>query len=86
MVPVDLRKLELETPRLLLRPPRLEDFDAWASFMADEVAAKFVGGKQVRANAWRAFMMMCGCWQMTGIAMFSVIEKASGKWIGRVGP
>ena len=86
MVPVDLRKLQLETPRLLLRPPRLEDFDAWARFMADEVAAKFVGGKQVRANAWRAFMMMCGCWQMTGIAMFSVIEKSTGHWVGRLGP
>ena len=86
MVPTDIRNLQLETPRLLLRPPRLEDFDAWAKFLDDEVASKFIGGRQVRATAWRTFMGMCGCWHMTGIAMFSVIEKSTGQWIGRLGP
>jgi RimJ/RimL family protein N-acetyltransferase len=82
----DLNSLQLETPRLILRPPRLEDFDAWAAFLEDEVATKFVGGVQPRPLAWRAFMTMCGCWHMTGIAMFSVLEKSSGKWVGRMGP
>ena len=82
----DLHALQLETPRLILRPPRLEDFDAWALFLEDEVATKFIGGRQVRATAWRTFMGMCGCWYMTGVAMFSVIEKATGKWVGRLGP
>ncbi len=31
-------------------------------------------------------MCMCGAWNMTGVAMFSVIEKSSGKWVGRLGP
>ena len=31
-------------------------------------------------------MCMCGAWTMTGIAMFSVIEKSSGQWVGRLGP
>jgi RimJ/RimL family protein N-acetyltransferase len=82
----DLATLRLETPRLILRPPRMEDFDAWAAFLEDEVATKFIGGLQPRATAWRTFMCMCGAWTMTGIAMFSVIEKASGKWVGRLGP
>jgi RimJ/RimL family protein N-acetyltransferase len=82
----DLRNLQLETPRLILRPPRMEDFDAWASFLDDEVATRYIGGRQVRPMAWRTFMGMCGCWHMTGIAMFSVIEKSSGRWIGRLGP
>ena len=82
----DLRNLKLETPRLLLRPPRMEDFDAWALFLEDEEATRYIGGTQVRATAWRTFMGMCGCWHMTGIAMFSVIEKSSGKWVGRLGP
>ena len=83
---VDPDSLRIETPRLLLRPPRMEDFDAWAEFLADEEATRYIGGVQVRATAWRTFMGMCGCWHMTGIAMFSVIEKASGKWVGRLGP
>jgi RimJ/RimL family protein N-acetyltransferase len=82
----DLKTLQLQTPRLLLRPLRLEDFDAWAAFMDDEIATKFIGGRQARSTAWRSFMTMSGCWHMTGIAMFSVIEKATGKWVGRLGP
>lgn len=82
----DLATLQLQTPRLILRPPRLEDFDAWAAFQNDEENMRFIGGRQSRAMAWRTFMCMCGCWHMTGIAMFSVIEKATGKWVGRLGP
>jgi RimJ/RimL family protein N-acetyltransferase len=81
-----LPTVQLETPRLLLRPPRLEDFDAWAAFLDDEEATRFIGGRQPRATAWRTFMSMCGCWSMTGIAMFSVIEKSTSTWVGRLGP
>src|SRR5688572_6968063 len=81
-----LDTLRLETPRLILRPPHMDDFEAWATFLDDEVATKFIGGRQVRATAWRTFMCMCGAWSMTGVAMFSVVEKATGKWVGRLGP
>ena len=78
--------LRLETERLLLRPPAREDFDAWADFMADEDAARFLGGAQPRSVAWRGFLSMAGAWAIQGFAMFSVIEKSSGRWIGRLGP
>jgi RimJ/RimL family protein N-acetyltransferase len=81
----ELLSLQLETPRLILRPPRMEDFDAWAAFLDDEVATRFIG-RQSRALAWRTFMCMCGAWSMTGVAMFSVIEKSTGQWVGRLGP
>jgi RimJ/RimL family protein N-acetyltransferase len=81
-----INELSLETPRLLLRPPLLEDFDAWAVFLDDEIATRFLGGRQPRPTAWRTFMGMCGCWHMTGIAMFSVLEKSTGRWVGRLGP
>ncbi|MES1203011.1 MAG: GNAT family N-acetyltransferase [Pseudomonadota bacterium] len=29
---------------------------------------------------------MAGSWALLGYGMFSVIEKASGEWIGRLGP
>ncbi len=76
----------LETPRLILRPVRAEDFDAWAEFMADPEAARFLGGALTRPAAWRGFIMVAGAWAMQGFAMFSVIEKATGRWIGRLGP
>ena len=31
-------------------------------------------------------MAMAGAWAIQGFSMFSVIEKASGRWIGRLGP
>lgn len=76
----------IETERLILRPQRLEDFDAWAEMVADDEAARFIGGVQPRSTAWRGFMTMAGSWSMLGYAMFSVIEKASGRWVGRLGP
>jgi RimJ/RimL family protein N-acetyltransferase len=78
--------LQLETSRLILRPTAPQDFEAWAAFMADVDASKFVGGPQARPVAWRGFLAMAGAWAMQGYAMFSVIEKSSSRWVGRLGP
>jgi RimJ/RimL family protein N-acetyltransferase len=76
----------IETQRLILRPPRPEDFEPWVAFLSDEQAAHFIGGKQPRSSVWRAFCTMAGSWYLFGFAMFSVIEKSTGRWIGRLGP
>ena len=83
---MDLVSPRLETPRLLLRLPRQEDFEAWAAFLADAEATRHLGGVQARAQAWRGLAAMVGSWQLKGFAMFSVIEKETGQWVGRVGP
>ena len=83
MIPNDL---QLETPRLLLRLPIVADLDPWAEMMADEEAARFIGGVMARSVSWRGLMTMIGCWHANGFGMFSVIEKSSGRWIGRLGP
>jgi RimJ/RimL family protein N-acetyltransferase len=81
-----LDDLRVETPRLLLRVPRLDDLDPWATMMADPEVARFIGGVMPKAMVWRTLMVMIGAWHAHGFAMFSVIEKASGRWIGRLGP
>lgn len=80
------QEIRIETDRLVLRPPRMEDFDAYAANMADAEAAHFIGGLQPRAVAWRGFLQHAGAWMIQGFSMFAVIEKASGQWVGRVGP
>ena len=45
------------------------DFPRWAEFMADAEAARFIGGAQPAATAWRGFMTMAGAWSLTGVAM-----------------
>ncbi|MEP6483099.1 MAG: GNAT family N-acetyltransferase [Rudaea sp.] len=78
--------LQLVTDRLVLRLPKPEDFDPYAEMMGDEEAAKHIGGFLTRAAAWRKFLQMPGAWWMQGFAMFSVMEKSSGRWLGQVGP
>jgi hypothetical protein len=75
--------LRIETPRLMLRPTRWEDFDAWAAFLADEESTRFLGGVQSRP---RSMMCMAGAWFLGRPAMFSVIEKSTGRRVGRLGP
>ena len=83
---MSLGDLRIETPRLVLRVPTAADLDPWAAMMTDAEAAKFIGGVAPRAVTWRGLMTMIGAWHAMGFAMFSVIEKSSGRWVGRLGP
>lgn len=76
----------LETARLILRPPVADDFSEWEQFSLDEEAARYLGGVQSPPTSWRGLRSMIGCWAADGFGMFSVIEKASGRWVGRLGP
>jgi len=76
----------IETERLILRLPQQRDLDGWAQMMADEEAARYIGGVQVRAASWRGMANMAGSWALLGFGMFAMVEKASGAWVGRTGP
>lgn len=76
----------IETPRLILRPPVAADLDGFAAFCADPLASRFVGGVQSRPMAWRQLTGLAGAWAVYGFTLLSVIEKDTGRWIGRIGP
>ena len=76
----------LHTERLILRPTALSDYERWAELMADPVATRYIGGVQSRSMAWRSLMTMAGAWHLTGVSMFSIVDKTSGRWLGRAGP
>lgn len=76
----------IETARLILRLPATTDFDGYAELHADEEAARHIGGALPRGAAWRKFLQMPGAWMVQGFAMFSVLDKASGQWLGQCGP
>jgi RimJ/RimL family protein N-acetyltransferase len=78
--------LRIETARLVLRQPRLEELDDWASFMRDEQNMHYIGGVRARMDVWRQLMISVGSWTAMGLGVFSVFERHTGEWLGRVGP
>jgi RimJ/RimL family protein N-acetyltransferase len=76
----------IETENLILRVPEASDLDGWAIMNSDEETMRFIGGIAARAETWRQLCTMRGAWDIRGFAMFSLIEKATGLWVGRIGP
>lgn len=76
----------IETERLILRLPRIEDFDGYAELVGDEETARYIGGHMTRAAAWRKFLQMPGAWALQGFGMFSIVAKDGGEWLGQLGP
>ena len=76
----------LETDRLILRAATPEDLEPWIAFSSDEETMRYIGGVQARSVAWRSICSAAGAWTIRGFSWFSVIEKASGRWVGRLGP
>lgn len=81
--------MRIETGRLILRPIAPEDVEAHCAMMAEPEVARFLtpaGKPRTKAEEWRAFATLLGHWQIRGFGFFSVVEKSSGEWAGRVGP
>lgn len=77
---------ELTTARLRLRLLRESDFEEYAAMMADPNVAQFLGaGPLTRSDAWRQLAMLIGHWVLRGYGLWAVEEKATGRFIGRIG-
>ena len=81
--------LEIETDRLVLRPIGPQDAEDHIAMMQDPGVAEFLtaeGTPRDRGDEWRMYATILGHQTMRGYCFFSVIEKATGAWVGRVGP
>ena len=77
----------LLTERLLLRPFRQADAEAYIAMCADREVMRYVGeqGALSREDAWRQLAMLAGHWHLRGFGMWAVEERGSGAFVGRVG-
>lgn len=76
----------LETERLILRAPRMADFEASIAFATGPRAA-FVGGPHDQRTAMRGFGHVAGLWVTRGYSMFVAERKdRRGQPIGVMGP
>lgn len=79
----------LETERLILRPWQADDAVRHAEMLADPATARFIapyGKPQTAMEAWRLMAVIAGHGVLRGYTMFAVEEKATDRWVGRIGP
>ena len=79
--------MEIETERLLLRAWRPDDFEDFARISADPDVMRYIGSGEpvTRAQAWRAMAVFVGHWSLRGYGLWATEERASGRFIGRIG-
>lgn len=76
----------LETPRLRLRPYRLDDFDAYAAMWADPAVVRFIGGAAFsREAAWTRFLRQIGLWHHLSFGFFALQHRETGAFAGEAG-
>lgn len=75
----------IETERLVLRLPCDDDLKPMTAMGSDPDVMRYLGGPMDREAVWRLIATLLGHWTMRGYGMFSVVERASGDVIGRVG-
>ena len=74
----------LTTPRLTLRMPLMADFEHRAAFYASDRSV-WEGGPYDAASAWRIWASEVAQWPLMGFGPFSVMDSASGQYVGEVG-
>jgi RimJ/RimL family protein N-acetyltransferase len=76
----------LETPRLVLRRPGLNDFDAAFAIRNEDAVTRYISGqKSTPEDVWNRLIRYVGHWEVLGYGFWSVVERESGALVGEVG-
>ena len=74
----------LDTERLRLRAPRIEDFETYAAIGESERGRYLVDDNTDRDALWLDFAQMVACWLLRGHGVWTVETRADSKAIGFV--
>jgi [ribosomal protein S5]-alanine N-acetyltransferase len=77
----------IETERLLMRKPVLEDAEPALALLTDPVAMEFIGGVHPEAADDPAVVVRRWLerWEGNDCGPFSLIRREDGRWVGRCG-
>ena len=77
----------VETARLVLRPWRPEDLAEFARLLTDPVVARHIVVHTAFSPADVAELSARTLeqWERNGFGPWAAIEKATGRWVGRIG-
>ncbi|WP_300071842.1 GNAT family N-acetyltransferase [uncultured Ruegeria sp.] len=74
----------VETDRLILRAPHLDDLPAMTAFFATE-RSYMVGGPKDALECWSSLSNRLGHWALRGYGLWHLTDKASGTFVGWTG-
>ena len=77
----------VETSRLVLRAFAATDVEPYVRMMGDPEVTRFLGdGRPLdRTDAWRQLALLIGHWELRGFGLWAVEERATGRFVGRIG-
>ncbi|MDP3261976.1 MAG: GNAT family N-acetyltransferase [Tabrizicola sp.] len=74
----------IQTERLRLRAPQLQDFDHHAAFFASDRSVH-EGGPKDRHAAWQTWAADVALWALKGYGPFGIDHRTTGTYLGEVG-
>jgi len=76
----------IETERLILSIPTIDDFESFHAMLAESDVYRFLGNAPCpRPESWTKMLRSIGHWKAFDYGIFSVREKATGLYIGETG-
>jgi RimJ/RimL family protein N-acetyltransferase len=76
----------VETPRLILRAHRIDDYPDSVAMWSDAAVTRFIGGKPATAEeTWARVLRYAGMWALLGYGFWLAAEKSSGQFVGEMG-
>jgi RimJ/RimL family protein N-acetyltransferase len=77
----------LETERLILRGFTSDDFEPFATIVADPEVVRYLddGAPISREDCWRGMALFIGHWHLRGYGWWAVEDRSSGDFLGRIG-
>lgn len=76
----------LQTARLTLRAPTIDDFEPCFAAWTDPGVTRFIGGRpSSREEVWTRLLRYIGHWTALGYGFWVVEDRETGAWSGEVG-
>jgi len=76
----------IETARLVLRPHRLDDFDALASMWREPAIVRYISGKpSTSEQSFTRLLRYAGHWSLLGYGYWAIEDRHSGEFAGETG-
>ncbi len=76
----------LETPRTVMRPHNVEDFEDVAAMWADPDVVRHISGRpSTREESWSRLLRYIGHWTALQYGFWAVEDRQSGRYLGDVG-